>query len=63
MDSIASLKVKITEGEGIDAGSLSRSTFGVEQRAGVPKCELGKLTSNSITHANLHKPNHKLISA
>jgi hypothetical protein len=34
MDSIASLKMKTTEGKGVGARSLARSTLGVEGRAG-----------------------------
>jgi hypothetical protein len=35
MDSIASPKVKTTEGEGIEARSLARNTLGVEGHVGV----------------------------
>jgi hypothetical protein len=63
MDSIVNPKVKTTEGEGIGARSLACSTSGVEGHAGDPRWGLGRLTSNSITYMNLHKPNHKLVSA
>jgi len=55
--------VKTTEGEGVGARSLVRSTLGVEERAGAPGWGLGRLISNSITHTDLHKPNNKLVSA
>ncbi len=63
MDSNVSLKVKIVEGEGVGACSLARSTSRVEGLVRTPRWGLGKLTSNSITHTNLHKPNNKLVSA
>ncbi len=63
MDSIASLKVITTEGEGVGACSLTRSTSGVEGRAKALGWGLGRLTSKSITHTNLHKPNNKLVNA
>jgi len=56
--------VKIeAEGEGVGARSLVRSTLEVEGRARVPGWGLGRLTSNSITHTDLHKPNNNLVSA
>jgi hypothetical protein len=36
VDSIASPKVKTSEGEGVGAHSLARNTSGVKMRAGVP---------------------------
>jgi hypothetical protein len=45
------------------AHSLVCSTSGVEGRAGALEWGLGRLTSNSITHTDLHKPNNKLVSA
>ncbi len=36
--------------------------FGVERCVRAPKWGLGRLTRNSITHTNLHKPNNKLVS-
>ncbi len=63
MDSIASPKVKTIEGEGVGARSLACSTLGVEGHAGVSGWGLRRLTSNSITHTDLHKPNNKLVSA
>jgi hypothetical protein len=63
MDSTMNPKVKITEGEGIGARFLACSISGVEGRVGAPGWELGRLTRNSITHMDLHKPNNKLVSA
>jgi hypothetical protein len=37
--------------------------FGVEGHARPPGWGLGRVTSNSIIHTNLHKPNNKLVSA
>jgi len=54
--------VKTTEGSGVGARSLARSTFGVEGHAEAPRWGLGRVTSNSITHMNLHKLNNKLVS-
>jgi hypothetical protein len=63
MDSLhLSPKVKTTEG-GVGACSLVRSTSGVEGCVGAPGLGLGRLTSNLITHTNLHKPNNKLVRA
>jgi len=44
------------------ARSLARSTLGVERCAGAPRWGLGKVTSKSITHMDMHKPNN-LVSA
>ncbi len=63
MDSTTSPKVKIKEGEGVGALSLTHSTSGVEGACWSSEMGLGRLTSNSIIHTNLHKPNNKLVSA
>jgi hypothetical protein len=42
---------------------LAYSTSRVEGRAGAPRWGLGQMTSRSITHINLHKPNNKLVNA
>ncbi len=63
MDSTASPKVKTVEGERIGAHSLVRITLGVEGHAKAPRWGLGRMTSKSITHTDLHKPNNKLVSA
>jgi hypothetical protein len=63
MNSTASPKVKTMKGKGVKARSLGCNTSGVKGCVGAPRWGLGRLTSNSITHTNLHKPNHKLVSA
>jgi hypothetical protein len=63
MDSIASPKMRTSEGEGIGVRSLVRNTSRVEGRAGASGWGLGRLISKSITHMDLHKPNNKLVSA
>ncbi len=63
MDLITSPNMKTIEREGVGARSLTHSTSGVKGRAGAYGWGLGKLTSKSITHMDLHKPNNKLISA
>jgi len=50
------------EGSGIRACSLACNTFRVKGHVGALKWGLGRVTSNSITHTNLHKPNKKLVS-
>jgi len=55
-------KVTIVEGEGVGAHSLACSTSGVEGCIGDSKWGLRRLTSKSITHTDLHKPNNKLVS-
>jgi hypothetical protein len=62
MDSVASPKVKTMEGKGVRASSLTRNTLGVEGCDGPLRWGLGGLTSNSITHTNLPKPNNELVS-
>ncbi len=42
---------------------MAHSTSGVERCARAPGCGLGRLTSKSITHIDLHKLNNKLVSA
>jgi len=41
--------------------SLIRSISGVGGHAGALKWGLGQVTSESIIHTNLHKPNNKLV--
>jgi hypothetical protein len=60
MDSIASPKVMIMEGEGVEVCCLAYNILGVEAGIGALGWGLGKLTSKSITHIDLHKPNNKL---
>jgi hypothetical protein len=63
MESTTNLKVKTIEGKGIGAHSLVHSTLWVERHVGAPGWRLGRMTSKSITHMDLHKPNNKLVSA
>jgi hypothetical protein len=60
IDSNANPKVKTEE---VKVCSLACSTSGVEGRAKAPRWGLGRMTSGSIIHINLHKPNNKLVSA
>jgi hypothetical protein len=62
MDSTVNPKVKTMEGERVGARSLARNTLGVEGRARATGWGLGRLTSNSISYMDLHKPNHKLVT-
>ncbi len=62
MDLITSPKVKIAKGEGVGAHSLVSGTSRVEGHDGALGWGLGRLTSNSITHTDLHKPNNKLVN-
>jgi hypothetical protein len=63
MDSIASPKMTTTKGEGVGVRSLACNISGLEGRVGAPGWGLGRLTSKSITHTDLHKLNNKLVSA
>jgi hypothetical protein len=51
------------EGEGVGARSLVHNTSGVEGGVEALGWGLRRLTSKSITHMDLHKPNNKLVSA
>jgi hypothetical protein len=57
-----SSEMKTTKG-GIGVCSLVHNTLGVEGRVGAPRWGLRQMTSGSIIHTNLHKPNNKLVSA
>ncbi len=59
---VASPKVKTTKGKGVEARSMVHNTSRVEGHVGALRWGLGRLTSNSIIHMNLHKPNNKLIT-
>jgi hypothetical protein len=63
MDSTTSLKVMTTKRERVEARSLARSTLRVEGRVRALGWGVGRLTSKSITHMDLHKLNNKLVSA
>jgi hypothetical protein len=56
-------KVKTTKGQGVGVRSLARSALGIEGRVGHLGWGLGRMTSESIIHTNLHKPNNELVSA
>jgi len=62
MESTTNPKVKTMEGEGVGARSLVHNTLGVEGHVGAPGWGLGRVTSKSIIHTDLHKPS-KLVSA
>ncbi len=63
-DSNVSLKVKTTEEKKeIGVRSLIRSTLGVKKHVGVMGWRLRQMTSKSIIHTNVHKPNNKLVNA
>jgi hypothetical protein len=51
---------KIVEGVGIR--SVARSTLGVKGCAKASKWGVGQMTSMSIIHTDLHKPNNKLVN-
>jgi hypothetical protein len=61
MDSTTSPKVKAMEG-GVGAHSMAHNTSRVEGHVRVLGWGLGRLTSKSITHTDLQKPNNKLVS-
>ncbi len=63
INSTASPKVKTTKGEGIGVRSLTHSISKVKGCAGALGWGLGQMTSGSIIHTDLHKPNNKLVSA
>ncbi len=63
MDSTTNPKVKIMEGKGVAVCSLARSTLGVHGHAGALGQGLGRVTSKSIIHMDLHKPNNTLVNA
>jgi len=58
MDSTSSPKVKTMEGEGVWGALLGSQHIGGKGACWSFVMGLGRLISNSITHANLHKPNN-----
>jgi hypothetical protein len=56
-------RVKTMKGQGVGACFLAHSILGVEGHVGALGWELGGVTSKSIIHMDLHKPNNKLVSA
>jgi hypothetical protein len=51
------------EGKGIGVRSLTHNISGVKGRVGASGCGLVGMTSKSIIHTDLHKPNNKLVNA
>jgi hypothetical protein len=62
MDSIVSPKVKTKKRKVVGVCSLAYNTLGLKGCVGAPRWGLKRLTSKSITHTDLHKPNKKLVS-
>jgi hypothetical protein len=62
MDPTTNPKMKTTKGEGVWVHSLVHNTLEVEGHAGALGWGLGRLTSKSIIHMDLHKPNNKLVN-
>jgi hypothetical protein len=61
-NSNASPKVKITKKkERVGVRSLARSTAREEGHDGAPKWGLGGMTSSSIIHTNMYKPNNNWL--
>jgi len=63
MDSTTNPKVTTMEGKGVAVRSLARNISRVKGHVGAPRWRLKRLTSKSITHTDLHKPNNKLVIA
>jgi hypothetical protein len=59
----ASPKLEITKEEAVGVCSLACNISMVEGRVGASGWGLGRVTSGSIIHTNLHKLNNKLVSA
>jgi hypothetical protein len=55
--------MKTLEGLGVGVRSLVHNTLGVQGHAGALGWGRGQVTSESIIHMDLHKPNNKLASA
>jgi hypothetical protein len=62
-NSNASLKIKTMEEKGVGVRSLVHNTSRVEGLVRTSGWGLGRVTSGSIIHMDLHKFNNKLISA
>ncbi len=54
--------MKIAKEQGVGAHSFVHNTLGVDERVEDLGWGLGRVTSKSITHTDLHKLNHKLVS-
>jgi hypothetical protein len=55
--------VKIMEEKGVRIHCLACNTFGVKGMSRALGWGLGRVTSKSIIHIDLHKPNNELVSA
>jgi hypothetical protein len=55
--------MKITEKEGIEVHFLVCNTSRIKGRVKAPRWGLGRMTSKSIIHMDLHKLNNKLVNA
>jgi hypothetical protein len=63
MDSIVSPKVKTSKGKRVEVRSMACNILGVKGCARALGRGLRRLTSKSMTHIDLHKPNNKFVSA
>jgi hypothetical protein len=63
IESNANPKVKIIKEEGIEVRSLACNTSGIERHVGILGWGLGRVTSGSIIHIDLHKQNNELVNA
>jgi hypothetical protein len=63
INSNASPKVKTMKEEKVGVSSFVHNTLRVKGHARAPGWGVGWVTSESIIHINLHKPNNKLIHA
>jgi len=62
-DSNVSSKMKTMEGRGVGVCFLTRNISGVEGHVRALRWGLRQVTSKSIIHMDLHKPNNKLFNA
>jgi hypothetical protein len=56
-------KVETLEEEIVKVCSLVCNTSEIEGRPRAPRWGLGRMTSESIIHMSMHKPNNKLVNA
>ncbi len=63
MDLTMNPKVKTIEGKRVGVRSLAHCILGVKGCVGASGQGLRRMTSESIIHTDLHKPNNKLVSA
>jgi len=55
--------VKTTKEEGIEVCPLTHNILGAEGCVRASRWGLERMTSKSIIHMNMHKPNNKLVNA